>query len=219
MTAGRNSEAPLVACVHATPRAIDPTEMLLKTVGPVAVHHLIDEQLLAAGDDAAGPSIFRRALQEATSLRPAVVLTTCSMYTRFLDALRQHTKPPLLGIDEPMIDHAARTGGRLGFVGSIETAVQLTAEEVLRRARAINVDADVAETLLVPRDSCDTDAGRRTLAAQIQELRSRVDHVVVVQLSLSPAVDLLTNEECRSVFTAVPFAATRIRSILGAAAT
>jgi hypothetical protein len=210
----------LIACVHATPRAIPPTRRMLGgRAHEFAQHDVLEEplfQLDAASDE--GFRAFLAAIRQAELLHPSAVLTTCSMYTQHLPAVRSQLTTPIVGIDEAMIQRAAEVRGRLALVGSRPESIAFTGRQIEAKAGRRGSRPEFAEPLCVPADACDTVSGTRQLAEQLNQLAGQVDVVVVVQLSLSPVSDHLSDDVRRRVLTGPPLALQQLRTVLGGTA-
>jgi hypothetical protein len=211
----------LIACVHATPRAIAPTRrMLSDRAGEFVPCDLLEEALFrmdAASDE--GFDAFLRALGKAQALGPSAILTTCSMYTHHLPEVRARLDLPIVGIDEAMIESAAEVQGPLALVGSRPESIAFARRAIEARAVGRGRAAEFIEPLCVPLDSCDTVSGARQLAQRLRELGQLAQAVVLVQLSLSPAREHLADGERRRVLAGPQLALERLRSVLGEAAT
>jgi Asp/Glu/hydantoin racemase len=207
--------APLVVCVHATSRAIGPAiRLLTERPGEYRIEHLLDERLLdAADDDAASQALFLEVLQRAEARRPDLILTTCSMYTRHLPTARAKLALPLVGIDEPLLERAALLGGRLALVGSLATSIRLSEEAILAIARSRGIAIEITTRHFVaPEIASDRQALRR-LADELRWLKREADVVVVVQLSLSPVANHLTEDEQQTILTSAKLAAAHLRDV------
>jgi hypothetical protein len=205
---------PLIVCVHATPRAIAPTHRLFAGAeDEFRRRDVVEERLFTCeADRDAGRTLFFDTLRRAAALRPAVILTTCSMYTRYLTQARREIGTPLVGIDEAMISRAAQRGGPFALVGSLWSAITLTRQAICDQAAILGTDATVAETRLVDADACATEARTHRLADELRELSSRVHTVVVVQLSLSGVAGLLSAAEQSRILTSAASALERLRA-------
>ena len=205
---------PLIVCVHATPRAIAPTHRLFACAeGEFRCQDLVEERLFTCeADGDVGRTLFLDTLRRAAADGPAVILTTCSMYTQYLSQARREIETPLVGIDEAMILRAAQRGGPFALVGSLPSAITLTRQAICERAATIGTDATIAETRLIDADACATEARTHRLADELRELSSRVHTVVVVQLSLSGVAELLSAAEQSRILTSAASALERLRA-------
>jgi Asp/Glu/hydantoin racemase len=141
-------------------------------------------------------------------------LTTCSIYTPQLPAVRQLVATPIVGVDEALIDQAARVGGPLALVGSLEASLALAAEQIERRAQELGRPTSIAQRRLVPLDACESAAAAQSLAAELRRLHEQVQAVVVVQLSLSPVAEHLSSEEHQTILTSPPGALAGLRAVI-----
>jgi hypothetical protein len=205
----------LIACVHATHRAVEPARRLLSAEpGEFDQEHLVNEALLACQGDGRGFEVLLQTLRRAEDLRPAAILTTCSIYTPHLPAARRLVATPIVGVDEAMLDEAARLGGPLALVGSLQTSLDLAAEQIERRAHEQNIPLSIAHRRLVPMDACDTAEGTKRLADELRELIPQVRGMVMVQLSLSPVAEHFSLEEQPKVLTSSRTAPARLRAVI-----
>jgi Asp/Glu/hydantoin racemase len=205
-----------IVCVHATHRAVEPARrMLAAESDEFEQEHLIREALLACqGDRQRGLELLLKTLREAEELRPSAILTTCSIYTPQLPAARQVVATPIVGVDEAMLDQAARVGGPLALVGSLEASIALAAERIEHLAQELGAPTSIADRRLVPLDACETAASAQDLAAELRRLRRHVRGVVVVQLSLSPVAQHLSPEEHSTILTSPPGALAHLRAVI-----
>jgi Asp/Glu/hydantoin racemase len=207
----------VVVCVHATPRAIEPVAAWFSQAPELTCVDLVEPRLFdadAAGD--AGRELFLATLQQARRQGPDVILTTCSMYTQHLPALRAGFDVPVLGVDEPLIQRAAAIGGRLALVGALEPAIAFTQRLIKQAAASTPAGArpvTIARTVQVAADAAAPEH-REALAAQLRALAAEVDAVVVVQASLSPVARLLNQRENDVILTSPRLALARVRDIL-----
>jgi Asp/Glu/hydantoin racemase len=205
-----------IVCVHATQRAEEPARRMLAAYPQeFEQDHFVHEALLSCSpDQQRGRELFLEALRQADELRPAAILTTCSIYTPQLPFVRQNIATPIVGVDEALIEQAAQVGSPLALVGSLETAIALAAEQIERRAQELGASTSITQRRLVPLDACETPAMAQSLAAELRRLREHVQAVVVVQLSLSPVGEHLSPDEHRTILTSPPAALARLRAAI-----
>jgi len=206
----------LIACVHATSLAISPVARAFSHWVPEWKRlDMIEERLFSLqGEGEEAVSIFIETLKRAEAKSPGAILTTCSLYTRYLQRVRSLIKKPVLGIDEPMIERAVETGGRLALVGSLASAIEGTANLIKEGAEAKGQWVDISTRLLVDPNLCSTPAGTKDLAERLRSLRHEVHGVVVVQASLSNVAELLSAEENERILTSPRLAIARLHEIL-----
>ncbi|MEX0885407.1 MAG: aspartate/glutamate racemase family protein [Phycisphaeraceae bacterium] len=207
----------LIACVHATPRAVGPAAAMLARRPNYRREDILEPALLEHAEaPACGREIFAQTLARAAAMRPTAILTTCSMYTRFLPAMRERLATPVLGVDEAMIEAAAR-GGRLALVGSIANAIEQTAGLIRERAKAAGRDVQIGRTLLVAPSAGEDGAAADEAMRQIDEVAGDVDTIVIVQLSLSTLAERLAPAARGRTLTSFDTALARLDEIVGRA--
>jgi len=206
----------LIACIHATPLAIGPVVQAFSQWVPEWKRlDIIEERLFSLqGEGEEAVSIFIETLKRAEAENPGAILTTCSLYTRYLQSVRSLIKRPVLGIDEPMIEKAVEMGGKLALVGFLASAIEGTASLIKKGAEAKGQWVDISTRLLVDPNLCSTPAGMKDLAERLRSLRHEVDGVVVVQASLSNVAELLSDEENERILTSPRLAIFRLQQIL-----
>jgi len=206
----------LIACVHATPLAVEPVARAFRQWAPEwGRRDIIEERLLslqAEGEEAF--STFVATLKRAEVEEPSAILTTCSLYTKQLPRARKSILKPVLGIDEPMIEKAVEIGGRLGLVGSLSPAIEGTANLIMEHARTLGRTVDLSTRLLVDPNLCSAPEGVRELAERLRVMAAKVDGVVVVQASLSRVADLLSYKENERILTSPCLAIAQLENIL-----
>ena len=206
----------LVACIHATPLAIAPVAQAFSQWVPEWKRvDIIEERLFSLqGEGEEAVSIFIETLKRAEAEKPGAILTTCSLYTRYLKRVRCLIEKPVLGIDEPMIEKAAEAGGKLALVGSLASAIEGTARLIKEEAEAKGQWIDVSTRLLVDPNVCSKPAGMKDLAMRLLSLRHGVNRIVVVQASLSDVANFLSTEENEYILTTPRLAIFRLQKIL-----
>jgi Asp/Glu/hydantoin racemase len=206
----------LIACVHATPLAVEPVARTFRQRAPEwGRRDIIEERLLyLQGEGEEAFSTFVATLKRAEEEDPSAILTTCSLYTRELPRARKSILKPVLGIDEPMIEKAVEIGGNLALVGSLSPAIEGTANLIMEHARTQGRTVDLSTQLLVDPNICSKPEGVQELAERLRLIATKVDGVVVVQASLSPAADLLSDEENKRILTSPRLAIAKLQNIL-----
>jgi hypothetical protein len=155
--------------------------------------HLVDGDLLDAGAEA--PDAAARVDGLVDALRRArvdVVVCTCTTVAARAVRAGERRRIPVVRVDEPLARQAARTGGRVLVVGSLASAIAATAPLV----EASLGPGGAVERLLVPgawqafADGRPRDA-HRAVAGAVRGRAGACDTVLLAQLSLAPAAELL----------------------------
>ncbi len=153
-----------IALFHATSKAIKPVVEELRQQAPeMALLQYMDEGLLEmANEEGLGESCYQR-LRNWICLSyqdgAEAILLTCSMFTPFVERLRQEAPLPVIGIDEAMFDHAVSLGGRIEIIATIESAAKTTSTQLKERGNQAGVKLDLKATF-VPQAFEDLNAGR-----------------------------------------------------------
>lgn len=206
----------LIVCVHATPLAIEPVARAFCKWAPEwEIRDIIEERLLQLeGEGEKAFYTFVDTLKRAEKEDPAVILTTCSLYTREIPRARKLILKPLLGIDEPMIEKAVEIGGNIALVGSLSHAIERTANLIMEHARMQGRKVYLSTQLLVDPNICSTLRGVQEFVKRLRLIAAKVDAVIVVQASLSLVADLLSEEENKKILTSPRLAITKLQNIL-----
>lgn len=106
-----------------------------------------------------------------------------------VDAARAHCAVPLFNIDEPMAREAVQAGIRLGIIATVPTSAPAT-EHLLRREAAAAGRKLQLEIVIEPTAFAALLAGNRAehnriVHAEMDRLASRVDAIVLGQISLA----------------------------------
>ncbi len=131
---------PRVALIHTSAALIAPLTAIFQEVLPqVELVHIMDDALLkdvrAAGH--VTPGVTRRILFYAMGAEAAgadVILNCCSSVAETMDIARKVINTPIVKIDEPMAEEAARRGGTVGVLATVPTTLGPTCRLVERMA-------------------------------------------------------------------------------------
>ncbi|MFL6014041.1 MAG: aspartate/glutamate racemase family protein, partial [Gaiellaceae bacterium] len=138
---GSPSSRPTLALLH-TVLSLPPVfAALAEELTPgTELFHIVDESLLnVTRKTGALTAVTRRRvlgyLESAAEAGADLVLVTCSSIGPAVDAAHDFVSVPVLRVDEPMADEAARLGDRVGVIATLATTLEPTAALVERRAQ------------------------------------------------------------------------------------
>lgn len=184
-----------LALLHTTPVTIPAMkELTEKHLPGVRVINLLDDSLLqdviaAGGVTPAVEGRIRAYIDQAVAAGADLLLCCCSSVGEVLEAARERVPIPLLRIDEPMAEEAARTGSRIGVIATVGTTLEPTARLIRRKAVELGKRVSV-ETVLVEGAFEALAAGKgeehdRLVLAALEGLIDRSDVVVLAQGSMA----------------------------------
>ena len=184
----------IIALFHATSKAIKPVvdEVRLKAPEAELLQYMDEGLLQLAKEEGLGDSCYQR-LRNWISLSyqdgAEAILLTCSIFTPFVQRLRQEAPLPVIGIDEAMFDHAVNLGGRIDIIATIESAAKTTSVQLEERANQAGVKLDLNATF-VPQAFQDLDAGRskrhdERVREAVRNSIEGADAVILAQASMA----------------------------------
>ncbi len=174
----------------------------------VEVVHYVDDTIqnsnFSAGPGCIPPKNFAKFVQAAQSQHEYgvdVILLACSTFNRAVEYAQPMIPTRLVQIDRPMMDIAVTKGHRIGILATLETTVP-SSERLLHLAaqeagKAIQITTRVCSEAFQVLKAGNPDKHNEILLAQIDQLSSQVDVIVLAQVSMSVL-------ESRLVDTKVP---------------
>jgi Asp/Glu/hydantoin racemase len=215
---------PRVALIHTSFALVDPFTAIFNEMLPdVELVHIVDDWLLkdvrAAGQ--VTQSVARRMLLYAMGAEAAgadVILNCCSSVSETMDLARQVVSTPIVKVDEPMAEEAARRGGRVGVLATVPTTLAPTARLVARMANAAHStvsirqqEAEGAFDALLGGDPARHD---RMVLAGIIGLAKDSDVVVLAQGSMARLVPQLDPQVAQCVLSSPRSGIARVKEVL-----
>lgn len=194
-----------IAFLHTAPGHVATFGVLMTDMAPnIPVRQTVKADLLEAARQAGGmtpeiAALAREALEDLAANGARVVVCTCSTVGGCLTGMNgaDVQGPRFLRIDAPMAQAAARIGGRILVVATVEESLASARDLIERTAetegRAVNVRG-----LLVPDAwplfaAGDRTGYRRTVVAAVRAAAGDVDAVVLAQASMATAADELSD--------------------------
>ena len=190
----------IIHAIHLTIRAMQP--FLERYIPDVEVMHLCDDTIqrdnIAAGVGVIPKHNYFRFAQYAHNLQESgveLILLACSTFNYAAELARPMIDIPILQIDRPMMELAVTQGRRVGLLATLATTVP-SSERLLRIVAAEkNVPVEIT-TVLRPEafaaiQKGDSETHNRILLEEIDKLSSKVDSIVMAQLSMSALAPFL----------------------------
>jgi Asp/Glu/hydantoin racemase len=168
------------------------------------------------------PEISKRVADYVASAEDSgadYIMVTCSSIGAAVEAAAQHTKVPVLRVDQPMADLAVQTGKRIGVIATLQTTLGPTSDLVQRRAalagkeiELTSVVVDGAFEALMAGDAATHDS---LVAAALRDLSKNVDVILLAQASMARVVDTLSDaDKTVPIIASPPTAIKHLASIL-----
>lgn len=195
---GCHTRGVTVGLLHTTPAHTARFDALLGSVAPRRrAVHLVDEGLLR-GARAGGPESVRAGVASAVAdlgdRGAEVVLCTCSTLGALVESMVDEMEVPVLRVDRPAAERAAalgRTHDRpVGAVVSLGSTLEPT-RALLASVADRPVEVVLAEGAWARLEAGDEAGHLRRVAAAARALVPRVAVVVLAQVSMTGAVELL----------------------------
>ena len=168
------------------------------------VIHIADESLIKAVLRAGGltPEIYSRVADHvrwADNFGAAAIQVTCSSISPCVDAARHFARVPVLKIDEPMAEYAVENFSRIGVIATAPTTLGPTGELVREKAVAagkfIEIDPVLCEGAYDAWFAGNLDEHDRIVRHCLKELMTRVDVVLLAQVSMTRVAESLDESE------------------------
>jgi Asp/Glu/hydantoin racemase len=184
----------IIHAIHLTIRAMQP--FLERYIPDVEVMHLCDDTIqrdnIAAGVGVIPKHNYFRFAQYAHNLQESgveLILLACSTFNYAAELARPMIDIPILQIDRPMMELAVMQGKRVGLLATLATTVP-SSERLLRIVAAEKNRPVEITTVLRPQafeavSKGDTETHNRILLEEIDQLSTKVDSIVMAQLSMS----------------------------------
>ncbi len=162
----------------------------------ISVMHLCDDTIqrdnIKAGVGVIPKVNYCKFAQYAHNLEEAgvdMILLACSTFNYAAELARPMINVPIMQIDRPMMESAVRDGNRVGMLATLSTTVP-SSERLLRIVASENKKEVDITTILRPEafeaiQKGDAATHNAILLEEIDKLSSKVDSIVMAQLSMS----------------------------------
>ena len=156
--------------------------------------NLMDDSLLAESLAHGGPTAavidrMRHYVEAAVLTGADVIMSTCTTMGIATERARATCPVPLFNIDEPMAGEAVRLGTRLGILATVPTSAPATRRLLEREARALGKSIQIETVINEPAFAAllagDRAEHNRIVHAEMDRLATRVDVIVLGQISLA----------------------------------
>lgn len=192
---------PCVAIVHTVPVTIKSLgDLCAATLPGVEVRHYLDDSILKQinREGCISPSVrwrFEGLVALAAAGKPDVILSACSSVGGMMEEARALCTMPVLRIDEPMAQEAARRTGSIVVCATVASTLGPTGELI---RRYVGEDRQV-DTLLISEAGALLSAGKQEeylslIASRLGEAAATHDVVVLAQASMAQAVERIPQE-------------------------
>lgn len=185
--------------IHTTHVTIPLVTRLIRDIIPaeeLEIFNLLDDSLLPElnSADSNYESVRFRVYQMLTSaalLRPAAVMSACSSIGTIIQAGSSLVPCPVLRIDEPMLDYAARSGGKIGIAATLSSTLQPTAELLWKKGRLLGRNLHIEERVIPEVNSLlgegRTEEYDTLVGTAVREMLDRNEYVLLAQASMARA--------------------------------
>jgi aspartate/glutamate racemase len=190
----------IIHAVNLTIRAMQP--FVDRYIPEVEVVHLCDDTIqrdnINAGVGVIPKHNYFRFAQYAHNLQESgcdLILLACSTFNYAAELARPMIDIPIMQIDRPMMELAVAQGRRVGMLATLATTVP-SSERLLRIVAAENNRSVDITTVLRPEafeaiQKGDVETHNRILLEEIDKLSTKVDSIVMAQLSMSALAPFL----------------------------
>jgi aspartate/glutamate racemase len=200
-----------IGLIHATVAAVEPMRTLFASRLPqVTALNFLDEGLLKQLNEVGSitPKITYRMANLVLMAQTAgaeLALLTCSAFASTVDTVQNLVEIPVYKIDEMLIDAAVERGSRIGMIATVSGTYRFTQERIYQRAHKVGKTVSVQAVLLEPAFEALL-SGRpqlhdQLIAASAHDLSQTCDVIVLAQVSMARALDLIEPEAKIPVLT------------------
>lgn len=174
-------------------------DMAAERLDDVDVVNIVDDALLKdarrEGIDRQFMTRMRHCYEAAQASGAAIALNACSSVSEPVDEIRKAVELPILKIDEPMAQEAARTGRRIAILATVESTLgptrRLIESQALAQQRSIEASEWLCEGAFELLCSGKQEQHDRAVANQAMAAATRCDTIVFAQASMSRLADSL----------------------------
>jgi len=196
-----------LACIHTSMVFINVETMMndiFKEVMPnVRRINIVDDSLLAdvmAAGKITQPVTKRMCayVQAAEASGADAILSLCSSLGPTIDIARPLVNIPVIKIDDPMAEEAARSAKRIGVMATVLTTLGPTVDLIRSKATAMKKELQIEPALVEGAFqilmSGDRERHDRMVAEAAQRLATKVDIIVLAQASMTRLVPSLAQK-------------------------
>lgn len=221
---GEESAAPVVAAIY-TGRGLDDqvTAVAAQILGPVRLTSIIDDAIIFdinrhGGLSAAVTRRLIRYYRNAEDAGADVIFNTCSSVGEIVALGRQVVDVPIVRIDEPMAELAAKQYRRIGVLATLESTLgptrRLIAEKAEGEGRTVEIVAEVAKGAFEALAHKDPATHDELVGEAVGRLSDDVEAVVLAQASMARMQERLQQRSAVPVLTSLSSGLEAVRAAL-----
>ena len=125
-----------IAAIHATIKAVGPMMEEFRILAPnYEIRNFVNEEMLSSvnrkghvGKD--DLRMFTRLMFEAMDAPADCILVCCSIFCSYVPIMREFTDIPIVAINVPMLERAARIGGTIGIISTTPASAPHTQAQI-----------------------------------------------------------------------------------------
>jgi len=193
-----------------------------ESLSEIDVFHMLDESLLQdLMRDVPVQGIAKRLVTLiglAVDARAELVVFTCSSTSPLIDIARPCFTIPILKVDDPMAEKAARLGNRIGILCTTTSTVSPSSELVAHHARLlgrnVSVEAVLVANAFVALQQGDRDRHDVLIQDAALDLAARSDVIVLAQASMAHLAEWLAPRVPAPVLSSPPILMETLRARL-----
>lgn len=184
-----------LAFLHTVPFLVEPfSRLAAENLPGVECIHMVDDGILKEvfRDGVTAPRVLRRILNHSVLAAEAgaeLIVFTCSSTSPAVDFVRPLSDVRIMKVDEPMAEHAVRTGSRIGIITTARTTLEpssnLIKSEAERQGKAVRVDARLEAEAFQARLAGNVEEHDRIIRKVCSELAAENDVIVLAQASMA----------------------------------
>jgi len=187
----------------------------------ISIHNIIDDNLvkeIIRNDNIISPSVVRRVCSYVVSAEMSeadLVVITCSTISSIAKVAERLVKIPVMRIDEPMAELAAKKGDRIKVLATLSStltpSIQLLKEKCQQQGKKAVVDGFLIDRARQFLDKGNTEQHDYIIKEEIENALGNYDLVVLVQASMARVLDTLSAENQKRVLTSPKLAVEYIK--------
>ena len=202
-----------VGLIHSTRLVIQAVHDVVAKANPeLEIINVLDEGLLKLLREKAFDRIGPRMTALAEGLEEdgaELIIVTCSSLSPYVDGVRENINTPIIKIDEPMIQWAAKNHASIGVVMTNPTTQSPTASLIEDVSRRLNKDVKVEYRLLSEAferlNRGDVEGHDAAVVEAVEALMEEVEVVLLAQISIARVATQIDPKIRKRVFSSLDF--------------
>ncbi len=187
-----------IGVIHATCNAVSPLNVAAaQHPEDITILNFVNENLLyranqVGGADEYGLRSFTRSVFEAIDANVDGIIIACTVYTPFVDLMKNFCTIPIIGIDNPMLTSAVNIGGKIGVLATTASSGPSAKKQLLKIAsekeKDINVEVRINTEGMTQLKKGNIDVHNRILYEEGKKLvESGCSCIVLAQITMACA--------------------------------